>query len=252
VSYTFSIIIPVLHETETINVLLESLKKIESDEPFEIIVVDGSPVQDTLRVISDRNVKIYSSRQGRGCQMNEGAAHAKGDILIFLHADTFLPNNALSLIQTALEDERYAGGAFTLQIQSQISFLRMIAAYSTLRSKITHAPYGDQVIFLRKAYFDAIGGYADIPLMEDVELMRRIKKKKGQIVILPHPVITSDRRWHEEGPIYTLLRDNIIIFLYFCGMPAEKFAKFYPWPKQLTQKIEEEDTLTPQIDKKNY
>jgi hypothetical protein len=163
--------------------------------------------------------------------MNEGAAHATGDILVFLHADTFLQPNTLSLIKTTLENERFVGGAFTLHIQPPTRFLRMIAAYSTLRSQISRAPYGDQVIFLRKAYFEAIGGYADIPLMEDVELMHRIKKKKGQIIILPTPVITSDRRWHQEGVLYTLLRDNIIIILYLCGVPAEKLIRFYPWNK---------------------
>jgi rSAM/selenodomain-associated transferase 2 len=228
---TFSIIIPVLHEAEIINTLLDSLQQLEHDEPFEIIVVDGSSTQDTLQVISDTTVRKYACLQGRGRQMNEGAAHATGEILIFLHADTFIQSNALFLIRTALENQPYVGGAFTLQIQSQISFLKAIAAYSTLRSNITRTPYGDQVIFLRKTYFDAIGGYADIPLMEDVELMRRIRKNKKKIKILPFSVLTSDRRWHQEGVIYTLLRDNIIIILYWCGIPAEKLARFYPWKK---------------------
>jgi len=228
---TFSIIIPVLHEAEIINTLLDSLRQLEKDEPFEIIVVDGSSTQDTFQVISDTTVKKYACSQGRGRQMNEGATHATGDILVFLHADTFLPSTALSLMRTALENQPYVGGAFTLKIQSQISFLRAIATYSTLRSHITRAPYGDQVIFLRKSYFDALGGYADIPLMEDVELMRRIKRKKGKILILPNPVFTSDRRWHQEGFIYTLLRDNCIIILYWFGVPAEKLARFYPWQK---------------------
>jgi rSAM/selenodomain-associated transferase 2 len=226
---TFSIIIPVLHESKIINILLDSLEQLERDKSFEIIVVDGSLTQDTLQVIRDKNVKKYACPQGRGRQMNEGAAHATGDILIFLHADTFLPPNVLSLIQTALENKQYVGGAFTLQIQSQTLFFRIIAAITTFRCRITRAPYGDQVIFLRKPYFDTIGGYANMPLMEDVELMRRIKKKKGQIIILPTPVITSDRRWHQEGLLYTLLRDNGIIFLYWCGISAEKLAKFYPW-----------------------
>jgi rSAM/selenodomain-associated transferase 2 len=231
-SCRFSIIIPVLHESELINTQLETLKQIEIDEPFEIIVVDGSPTQDTLRMISDRNVKIYYSPQGRGCQMNEGAAHATGDILVFLHVDTVLPTNALVLIQKYLQNQQLVGGAFALRIQSQNPFLSMMAAFSTLRSQMTRAPYGDQVIFLRKSYFDAIGGYQDIPLMEDVELMRCIKKKKGEIIILPTPVITSDRRWNQEGLFYTAIRDTIIIFLYWCGMPAEKLAKFYPWHKE--------------------
>jgi rSAM/selenodomain-associated transferase 2 len=164
--------------------------------------------------------------------MNAGATLASGDILVFLHADTFLPTNALLLIQKTLQNKQFVGGAFTLKIQSTKFFLKMIAAVSTFRSQITHAPYGDQVIFIRKSYFDAVRGYQDIPLMEDVDLMRRIKKKKGEIIILPAPVITSDRRWNQEGLYYTALRDTIIIFLYWCGMPAEKLAKFYPWQKQ--------------------
>jgi rSAM/selenodomain-associated transferase 2 len=226
---TISIIIPVLHESAIINELLKTLHQLETDEPFEIIVVDGSSTRDTLRVITDKNVLKYSCSQGRGRQMNEGATHAKGDILVFLHADTFLPSNALHIIQTALQNKQLIGGAFTLQIESKTIFLRMIAAYSTLRSQVTRAPYGDQVIFIRKSTFDAIGRYRDIPLMEDVELMRRIKKKKGKIIILPDPAITSARRWDNEGLFYTALRDNVIIFLYWCGIPAEKLAKFYPW-----------------------
>jgi rSAM/selenodomain-associated transferase 2 len=225
----FSIIIPVLHEAAIINALLESLHQLQYQNPFEIIVVDGSKTQDTLQVIMDPKVKKITSLQGRGHQMNEGAKHASGEILIFLHADTFLPANALSLIDQVFHDKQYVGGAFTLRIRPQTWFLDIIAAYSTLRSQISRAPYGDQVIFLRKNCFDEVGGYPDIPLMEDVELMRRIKKKKLKIIILPNPVFTSDRRWHAEGHLYTLLRDNIIIFLYLCGVPAEKLARFYPW-----------------------
>jgi rSAM/selenodomain-associated transferase 2 len=229
---TFSIIIPVLHESKIVNELLDSLDHLKSDGSFEIIVVDGSSTQDTLQVISRKNVRKYASSLGRGRQMNEGAAHATGDILIFLHADTFLSPNALTIIKTTLQNKTYVGGAFTLKIQSKMLFLRAIASYSTLRSQFTRAPYGDQVIFLRKSYFDAIGGYRDIQVMEDVELMRRIKKKKGKIIILPDAVITSDRRWRQEGPFYTLVRDNIIIILYWCGISVEKLAKFYPFQKE--------------------
>ncbi len=229
---TFSIIIPVLHESKIINTLLDSLTQLQGEQWFEIIIVDGSPTRDTLQVIADGNVKTYSCPQGRGRQMNEGAAHASGDILVFLHADTFLPQNAFSLIQTALEDTSNVGGAFTLKINPPTLFFRVIAAITTLRCRITRAPYGDQVIFLRKQYFDSIGGYRELPLMEDVELMRRINRKNGKIIILPEAVLTSDRRWQLEGFFYTLLRDTGIIFLYWCGMPAEKLAKFYPWQQQ--------------------
>ena len=228
---TFSIVIPVLHEAEIINQLLGTLSHLATNKPFEVIVVDGSPTQDTLRVISDETIKKYSSKQGRGRQMNLGAAHASGEILVFLHADTFLPSNALSLIQETLQNKQLVGGAFSLQIQSRKLLLRMVAVFSTLRSRMIRAPYGDQVIFLRKSFFDSIGGYRDIPLMEDVELMRRIKRKKGKIVILSASVLTSDRRWKQEGLLYTAVRDTIIIFLYWCGIPAEKLTRVYPWNK---------------------
>ncbi len=229
---SFSVIIPVLHESKIINALLDSLKQFQNDESVEIIVVDGSPTQDTLRVILDKDVMKYSSPQGRGRQMNEGAAHATGEILVFLHADTFLPANAFSLIRNTLEHERYIGGAFTLGIRSENLLLKMIASFSTFRSRLTRAPYGDQVIFLRKQFFDALGGYRDIPLMEDVELMRRVRKNHGEIFILSTPVITSDRRWAQEGFLYATVRDLLIIFLYWCGFPAEKLARFYPWQEE--------------------
>jgi rSAM/selenodomain-associated transferase 2 len=227
----FSIIIPVLHESEIITTLLKSLQALETEQPFEIIVIDGSPTRDTLQAITDTAIITYSSQQGRGSQMNVGAACATGDILVFLHADTVLPPNALSVIQHHLNNPHLVGGAFTLHIQSKTLLLRVTAALSTFRSQITRAPYGDQVIFLRKSYFDQVGGYKDIPLMEDVDLMRRIKKKKGRIIILPTPVVTSDRRWNDEGLLFTTLRNSIIIFLFWCGVPAEKLAKFYPWHK---------------------
>ena len=231
VTCRFSIIIPVLHESDLINTQVESLRHLKTDEPYEIIVVDGSPTQDTLRVISDATVKKFSCPPGRGRQMNHGAAQALGDILVFLHVDTSLPDDALLAIRETLEDKQFVGGAFTLRIKSKKFLIRLTAAASTFRSQITRAPYGDQVIFLRKSFFDAIGGYRDIPLMEDVELMHRVKKKNGNIKILPTPVFTSDRRWNQEGLWYTTVRNSIIIFLYWCGIPAEKLAKTYPWQK---------------------
>jgi rSAM/selenodomain-associated transferase 2 len=235
----FSIIIPVLHESEFINTQLEAVKHLETDEPFEIIVVDGSPTLDTLQVITDDTIITSSCQQGRGRQMNTGATRASGDILVFLHADTILPTDALLLIRKTFQNEQIVGGAFTLQIQSSSLTLRMAAAFSTIRSRISHVPYGDQVIFLRQSFFDAIGGYQNIPLMEDVELMRRIRKKKGNIIVLPDPVVTSARRWAQEGLYYATLRNTIIIFLYWCGISVEKLAKFYPWQTESIQKNKE-------------
>jgi rSAM/selenodomain-associated transferase 2 len=233
---TFSIIIPVFHEADTINPLLESLTTLDGSEPFEIIVVEGSPTKDTLQVITTKDIIFLSSEQGRARQMNAGAAVANGEILIFLHADTFLPHHALSLIKNTLQDPDLVGGAFRLQIDSKKWLLRIIANVSTLRSRITRAPYGDQVIFLRKNFFDEIGGYTDIPLMEDVALMRRIKQEGGHIRIFDEYVTTSARRWDQEGLFYTTLRDSVIIFLYWCGVPAKKLTRFYPSQPDTTSK----------------
>lgn len=227
--YRFSIIIPVLHESKIINGLLDSLYDLVKEKQCEIIVVDGSKTQDTLGVITDSTIKKYSCEKGRGRQMNLGAALATGEILIFLHADTRLPSNALRVITDALQDEKLVGGAFSLKIDSESLLLRMTALFSTLRSRMTRAPYGDQVIFLRKTLFDTIGGFRKITIMEDVELMRRINKQKEKIIILSTAVVTSDRRWRQEGLFYTALRDTLIIFLYWCGVPAEKLARFYPF-----------------------
>ena len=218
-----------LHESKIINGLLDSLYDLVKEKQCEIIVVDGSKTQDTLGVITDSTIKKYSCEKGRGRQMNLGAALATGEILIFLHADTRLPSNALRVITDALQDEKLVGGAFSLKIDSESLLLRMTALFSTLRSRMTRAPYGDQVIFLRKTLFDTIGGFRKITIMEDVELMRRINKQKEKIIILSTAVVTSDRRWRQEGLFYTALRDTLIIFLYWCGVPAEKLARFYPF-----------------------
>ncbi|MFO7677843.1 MAG: TIGR04283 family arsenosugar biosynthesis glycosyltransferase [Thermoplasmatota archaeon] len=224
----FSIIIPVLHERENINTLINNLLQAPTKEPIEIIVVDASPTKDTINQIANSSVIKLTAQKGRAQQMNKGAKHASGEILVFLHADTEPPKNCLTEIKKIMENKQFIGGAFSLKIQTKHKIIQIVAVISTLRSQITRAPYGDQVIFIKKSFFEKIGGYRNIPIMEDVDIMRRIKKQKGKIRILPHHVITSDRRWKEEGLLYTNIRNTIIIFLYWCGMPAEKLAKFYP------------------------
>ena len=230
--YIFSIIIPVLHESEIINALIQHLQRLESTYNFEIIVVDGSIQKDTITAITDQGVITLVSAQGRGRQMNIGAAVAHGEILIFLHADTQIPKNALQLIQKVFAQPGCDGGAFTLDIDSKNPILKMIALLSSIRSQLMRIPYGDQVIFLRKTYFEHIGGYTDIPLLEDVELMQRIKKSGGKIRILPDKVVTSARRWNEQGIAYTTLLNILILVLYFCRFPPSKLQKWHRYTKE--------------------
>ncbi len=225
--YKCSIIVPVLNEQGQINSFIDKIKDQDFDGYFEIIIVDGDPRGGTINAIQDKNMICIISPKGRGRQMNAGAAVAHGEILIFLHADTKLPGGALEKISRALEDQNYVGGAFDFRIDSDRLFLKYIAARASLRSRWNRIPYGDQAIFIRKKYFDQIGGFKEIPLMEDVDLMRRIKKDGKQIVILPDKVITSARRWESEGALYTTLRNQILVRLFYLGVSPHRLAKYY-------------------------
>ena len=222
-----SIVIPVLNEQSHINAVIEHVKAQDFDRGFEIIVVDGDPHGGTLDVVQDRNVICLIDAKGRGRQMNAGAEVARGDILLFLHADTRLPAGALEKIAWVMENRNYVAGAFDLSIDSDRWILKYIAARASLRSRYNRIPYGDQAIFIRKSYFDKIGGFKDIPLMEDVDLMRRIKQDGGKIHIFRDKVKTSARRWKAEGALYTTLRNRLVVILYYLGVSPHKLAKFY-------------------------
>ena len=159
--------------------------------------------------------------------MNAASARASGDILLFLHADTILPDNAFLKIIDALSDKRFIGGAFDLGIQNSKLIFRIIGVTASLKHRITRVPYGDQAIFMLRSYFNDLGGYPEIPLMEDVELMKRVKRIGGRIIILPEATATSSRKWETDGVIYTIIRNWIIQALYMFGVPAERLVKYY-------------------------
>ena len=198
--------------------LIEYLNHLDSGKDIEIIVVDGAEEKDTLKVIQSNHIIKISSEKGRAKQMNAGASVAKGDILIFLHADTELPIHAFKKIQSFIERKEYVGGAFDLGIKSDKFIFKVIGTLSSLRSRLNRIPFGDQAIFIRREYFNQIGGYKEIPLMEDVELMRRIKKSGKKIWIFYDRVMTSPRRWEKEGVIYCTLRNWTLQALYFLGV----------------------------------
>ena len=223
----FSIIIPVLHESDRINSLIDHIHCLARDYGHEIIVVDGSPVKDTIGAIRSKGVIKLSTGRGRARQMNAGASLTKGEILIFLHADTELPACAFARIDSIMKGNRYMAGAFTLGIRSKKNFLRSLARLASLRCRITRIPYGDQAIFIRRDYFRKIGSYRELPLMEDVELMRRIKHGGDRICILSDHVMTSARRWEEEGFLFGLLRNTILFTLFILRVSPEKLARFY-------------------------
>ena len=222
-----SIIIPVLNEAPLINGIIDHLHSLEGDEIKEIIIVDGDPEGLTLKAISHDDVRQLKSSRGRWIQMNEGAKNAKGNMLLFLHADTELPLDAMRLIATAMKDKRYVAGAFDLGIKSERFVFRAIESAASLRSRITRIPFGDQAIFVRKNYFDEIGGYKDIPIMEDVEIMERIKKRGDKIFIIPQKVHTSSRRWEQEGILHCTLRNWFLQILYLLRISPHRLSQFY-------------------------
>ncbi len=222
-----SIVVPVLNEKEAVNPLIEHIRKVGKEEDYEIIVVDGSPEKNTINAIKDRDVIKKMSPKGRARQMNAGAAAASGEILLFLHVDTKLPLNAFKKIRAVIENSRYVGGAFDLELDTQRKSLRFIAWTVRIRVRFTEIPYGDQAIFLRKNYFYDVGCYRDIPLMEDVELMKRIKRLGGKICIIKDPVRSSPRKWLQDGIFYTTFRNHMIRILYSLGVSPNKLVKLY-------------------------
>lgn len=223
----FSIIIPVWQEESVILRTIEHIHSQQSTDSTEIIVVDGDPEGKTMEIARRKGVKTAIANRGRGIQMNHGTALAVGNILIFLHADTRLPPDALGLIDNVMQDESYMAGAFDLAIDSEKIIFRLIEKAASLRSRLTRIPYGDQVVFMRKAVFNELGGFKNIPIMEDVEMMQRIKKRKGRIRIIERAVRASARRWEKEGIVYTTLRNWLLITFYLIGVKPEKLVRFY-------------------------
>jgi rSAM/selenodomain-associated transferase 2 len=224
---TISVIIPVLNEAANINSLIGHLRSQAPVDTAEIIVVDGDPRGNTIKAISHHDIVRAIAGPGRGIQMNYGAACATYDILLFLHADTFLPLDAFVRIREAFRDAEYVAGCFDLGIDSPKWYFRVTERYVSLRTRMTRIPFGDQAIFVRRDYFERIGGYREIPIMEDVDLMRRIRGRGDVMCIIPEKVSTSARRWEQEGILFTTFRNWVLQALYWCGAKPEQLARFY-------------------------
>ncbi len=220
---TLSVIIPTLDEA---HVLARTLEAVRAAGVEDLIVVDGGSRDDTLGVARRFTDRIVQTPAGRAWQMNAGAREARGDVFLFLHADTVLGPWAMTAIRTVLDDEQVVGGAFRLGIETRRPGLRLIAAAANLRTVLTRLPYGDQGLFVRRAVFEQVGGFPDLPLMEDVALGRRLKQA-GRVVILPVAVTTSARRWEREGLFYATLRNWALLSLYLMGVSPVRLARWY-------------------------
>jgi rSAM/selenodomain-associated transferase 2 len=230
---TISVIIPTLNEERTVMATLAHTAALGFDE---LIVVDGGSTDKTPSLVNSYRLSAQSSAlspvqwitspPGRARQMNEGAKACGGEILLFLHADTHLPDDAKTIIDTALADRRMVGGRFDVRFDRPSMWGTIISKMMNWRSKLSGLATGDQALFVRRSIFEQMGGFADMPLMEDIEFSRRLKRK-GATAALTATVTTSFRRWEQQGPLQTILRMWTLRFLYWVGVSPHTLSRWY-------------------------
>ena len=230
---TISAIIPTLNEERTIMATLAHTAALGFDE---LIVVDGGSLDQTPVLVESYRRKTQSPAQspvrlvtapcGRANQMNEGAKASGGEILLFLHADTQLPDDANTMIQTTLANQGIVGGRFDVRFDRPSMWGTIISRMMNWRSRLSGIATGDQALFVRRPIFEQIGGFADMPLMEDIDFSRRLKRK-GTTAALTATVTTSFRRWERHGPLRTILLMWALRFLYWIGISPSHLLEWY-------------------------
>ncbi|MEW6247400.1 MAG: TIGR04283 family arsenosugar biosynthesis glycosyltransferase [Nitrospirota bacterium] len=238
---TIAVVIPTLNEEQALPRTLSHTIGLGFDE---IIVVDGGSGDRTREIANQFEVRsskfqvatsnlesrtqvlLLTSPPGRARQMNRGAAEAKSDVLLFLHADTLLPREAKDAILDALRDPACIGGRFDVRFDRDSRLGRAIGTMMNLRSRLTGIATGDQAIFVRRTVFDRLGGYADIPLMEDIDFTDRLRRM-GRVAALSATVVTSYRRWDACGPLRTILLMWTLRLLYWLGVNPHRLKDFY-------------------------
>lgn len=233
---TIAVIIPVLNE---VRCLAHTLAHTETLGFDELIVVDGGSSDDTCAILqsfADKvgarpssttgSMRVLTASRGRARQLNAGAAASGCDVLLFLHADTLLPTNARQAVSTALADAACVGGRFDVRFDSSRLPARVVSYLMNLRSRWSGIATGDQAIFVRRVVFEKMGGFADLPLMEDIEFTRRLKRA-GPRASLPDEVVTAFRRWEQQGPLRTILLMWTLRFLYWIGVSPHRLQHFY-------------------------
>ncbi|MEQ8427122.1 MAG: TIGR04283 family arsenosugar biosynthesis glycosyltransferase [Gammaproteobacteria bacterium] len=218
-----TLIVPVLNESELITPFLSSLQPLRQSG-CEVIVVDGGSTDDTVALATPLVDSVIHSDKGRGRQMNAGAAQATNDILLFVHVDSVLPVNLPELVTSSCYPGNW--GFFQVQLSGRHPLFRMIESCMNTRSRLTGVATGDQCLIIGKELFIKSGGFPDIPLMEDVAFTKTLKQHMSPVVIYER-VITSSRRWEQQGIIKTILQMWWLRLLYFLGVSPERLVKSY-------------------------
>lgn len=218
-----SIIIPALNEEELIG---QALCSSNGAPDLEQIVVDGGSRDRTEEIARSLGVRVLNSPACRATQMNIGAGAATGEILLFLHADTRLPEGFDGIVRHVAGRSRFAAGAFRLHIDDSAVALKIIEKGANWRARLLQLPYGDQAIFLRRDLFHYLGGYRHLPILEDFDLIRRARRH-GQIIIAPLFASTSARRYLDRGPWRSFWINQAAITAYYLGVSPASIARWY-------------------------
>lgn len=223
-----SVIIPTLNESSTIARTLTRTVALGFDD---IIVSDGGSTDPTIPMVQAccarvPAVRLVTAPTGRARQLNEGVKASRGDVMLFLHADTELPPTAKAVIESTLKDPRYVGGRFDVRFDHPSRWGAVISWFMNRRSRLTGIATGDQAIFARRQIFERLGGFPDIPLMEDIAFSRRLKRL-GPTAALTDRVTTSFRRWEKNGPLRTILLMWTLRFLYWLGVSPTRLNHWY-------------------------
>ena len=220
-----SIIIPVLNEEQSIQQTLPSLQQYRQ-QGHEIIIVDGGSVDTTVAQAEHLCDKVIVSHPGRALQMNNGAKQAKRDVLLFLHADTLLPDNAVDLLLSNLESSGKVWGRFDVRLSSRHPLLYIVAWLMNLRSRLSGIATGDQAIFVRRQVFKTLEGFPEVALMEDIQLSNKLLSI-SRPVCLRQKVTTSSRRWEQNGIIRTILLMWYLRLAHYMGKSPKELARLY-------------------------
>jgi len=220
-----SIIVPVLDEAPTIQAALEDLQSLR-EAGVEVIVVDGASRDATASLAAPLADRVFAAPRGRASQMNAGAREAAGDVLLFLHADTTLAPGTVEAMLARLDAEGREWGRFDVAIAGADPLLALVALLMNARSRATGVATGDQAIFVRRAAFDAVGGFPSIPLMEDVALSKALRRRSPPLC-LRERVVTSARRWERHGTLRTILLMWRLRLAYALGADPHRLARRY-------------------------